>query len=202
MQKTVWILFNLSCQLIETKQQTRRCQSEAVLADYSRSGSSGSAQICGNFEGLTVLCTLFNVQACLLKLFSWFTLHLWGRLFPEWEDEQTRASWQWCCPGQSDPVITVDTHICLLLNTPRKNSDPKTQARPAGMSARGVHPFNSTSAFLPSLPIRSQPPHPLKFPWSVCCRWEEKTTSFYRATWMVQEGEVWQRTGSLFWQTA
>lgn len=70
MQKTVWILFILSYQLIETKQQTRRCQSEAVLADYSRSGSSGSAQICGNFEGLTVLCTLSNVQACLLKLFS------------------------------------------------------------------------------------------------------------------------------------
>lgn len=55
------------------------------------------------------------------------------------------------------------THLSLIKHTRGKNSDPKTQAKPAGMSARVVqqsaaYPFNSTSAFLPSLPIHSQLP--------------------------------------------
>lgn len=122
-----------------------------------------------------------------IQAFSWFTLHLWGRLVPEWVDEQSRASWQRCYPGRSDPVITVDVHICLLLNTPqegkKKTVISTTQAA-----------FFSRSQYVFHLPTTQV------YTW-VCRSWENQT-SFDCATQMVQGGKVWQRSGILFWQTA
>lgn len=108
-----------------------------------------------------------------IEAFSWFTLHLWGRLFPEWEDEQSRASWQWCCPGKSDPVITVDTHICLLLNTPREKQRSKDTGKACWDVGQGCSTFQQHKRFSSLAPDTFSTPQPLKFPWSVCCRWEK-----------------------------
>lgn len=125
----------------KTEDAEQRDRSCAV----THSGSSSSARICMNIKRLTAFWTLcIKCPSIYLGVFTMYSSS--GRLSAPWVcphmDEQSETSWHWCCAGQSNPVITVDVHFSLLLNTLRKNRDTKrhtrvhTQAKPAGKLAR------------------------------------------------------------------